>query len=307
MSAPGPNDDWAPSVVSFLSDRIPMYQPGEWSHAYISAYEMGCEALAALGQAKEVDGGAIALPDPELPKILPRWDDICIAILTLADQVRELDHRTQDGSPYVPPQRAGRVIRPGSRPPVAPPNIHGDPPLGPSRASGAVIDVLTSLALAKGPSWTTPAREIFFRDPPVAWGSSPMLSPVFADALQNAVETMPDQIRAQITDAVQVDEQDMEEARTRHQRHIDDMKERMGAKADHLEVPSDEKIRDGLLRTRGHRLDWIFFRRWRLGDGWLDDDEARRALEIFHDRLAIQMRRAVMEQLHPEDTQLHRR
>lgn len=66
MSAPGPNDDWAPSVVSFLSDRIPMYQPGEWSHAYISAYEMGCEALAALGQAKEVDGGAHRFAGPRV-------------------------------------------------------------------------------------------------------------------------------------------------------------------------------------------------------------------------------------------------
>ncbi|NJS40549.1 MAG: hypothetical protein HC783_17860 [Rhodobacteraceae bacterium] len=51
---------------------------------------------------------------------------------------------------------------------------------------------------------------------------------------------------------------------------------------------------------RGNALDWIFFRHWRLGRGWLDETDAGRALHIFHDRLAITMRRAVVARLYPD-------
>ncbi|MEO1200690.1 MAG: hypothetical protein AAFX39_15940 [Pseudomonadota bacterium] len=44
----------------------------------------------------------------------------------------------------------------------------------------------------------------------------------------------------------------------------------------------------------------LFFRRWRLDDGWLSPQAAEQALEIFHDPLAIAMRRAVVEGLYAE-------
>jgi pellino protein len=40
----------------------------------------------------------------------------------------------------------------------------------------------------------------------------------------------------------------------------------------------------------------MFYRRWRLSDGWLSAEESQRALEIFHDPLAQNMRRAVIRE-----------
>ncbi|WP_139250903.1 hypothetical protein [Palleronia salina] len=51
--------------------------------------------------------------------------------------------------------------------------------------------------------------------------------------------------------------------------------------------------------SRRDALDWIFFRRWRMEDGWLSKEQAGRALEVFHDRLAISMRKIVISKLYP--------
>ena len=70
--------------------------PGQgWQHSFISAYQMGCELLAALGRAEETDWGAI--PHPRLPATLPRWDDTCAVILGLAEQSDLLSCRRPDG------------------------------------------------------------------------------------------------------------------------------------------------------------------------------------------------------------------
>ncbi|WP_259671063.1 hypothetical protein [Rhizobium sp. NZLR1b] len=52
--------------------------------------------------------------------------------------------------------------------------------------------------------------------------------------------------------------------------------------------------RASVEHSRSGTLDWLFYRRWRLSEGWLSDEETRRALEIFHDWLAQNMRRAVI-------------
>lgn len=39
--------------------------------------------------------------------------------------------------------------------------------------------------------------------------------------------------------------------------------------------------------------DWLFFERWRIGDGWLDDREMARALPIFHDPVGIRARQLI--------------
>ncbi len=43
-----------------------------------------------------------------------------------------------------------------------------------------------------------------------------------------------------------------------------------------------------------------FFSNWLLPDGWLSPSERKRAMEIFHDRVAIPMRRAVVTKLYPD-------
>ncbi len=62
---------------------------------------------------------------------------------------------------------------------------------------------------------------------------------------------------------------------------------------------SFHELKRSLVSVRRDELDSIFFRRWRLPDGWLTKKQAERALEIFHDPLAEQMRRAVIGRLHP--------
>jgi hypothetical protein len=87
MTANGPVSDWTAEVIGFLARNLPAsrYRVG-WEHNFLSAYQMGCMALAALGQAKKTVDGAVPLENPRLPQVLPRWDDVCVAVLWLADQ-----------------------------------------------------------------------------------------------------------------------------------------------------------------------------------------------------------------------------
>lgn len=57
-----------------------------------------------------------------------------------------------------------------------------------------------------------------------------------------------------------------------------------------------EHARANVEQNRSGELDWLFYRRWRLSDGWLSDEASQRALEIFHDPLAQNMRRAVISE-----------
>lgn len=46
------------------------------------------------------------------------------------------------------------------------------------------------------------------------------------------------------------------------------------------------KIQSPFMRK--HELEYLFFERWRLGDGWLTDEAGGRALAVFHDPLAAE-------------------
>lgn len=95
MTVYGKSPGWPHPVIGFLAANLPVpdRETGDWDHMFISAYQMGCEALAALGQAEETDRGARPLALPRLPKILPRWDDICVVVLGLAEQRDLLSYR----------------------------------------------------------------------------------------------------------------------------------------------------------------------------------------------------------------------
>lgn len=67
-----------------------------------------------------------------------------------------------------------------------------------------------------------------------------------------------------------------------------------------------ESVRKGLIFVGRHELDWLFFRNWRLADGWLPPEERKRALEIFHDPLAIEMRCATVKRIYPQWPELAR-
>jgi hypothetical protein len=56
--------------------------------------------------------GAAPLPAPRLPAVLPRWDDICVAVLWLAQQRSELGWRQMDGSHRPISQAESGRVRP---------------------------------------------------------------------------------------------------------------------------------------------------------------------------------------------------
>ncbi|MEM6663804.1 MAG: hypothetical protein AAF666_16690 [Pseudomonadota bacterium] len=102
--------DWTEPVIAFLREAIPVREPGRWDHLFGSAFQMGVMAQAGLGQVRETTRGAIALPDPKLPERLPRWDDLCCAVLGLFLQHDAIEYRNRDGSRYEPPRRRGEFF-----------------------------------------------------------------------------------------------------------------------------------------------------------------------------------------------------
>ncbi|RWX13631.1 DUF2442 domain-containing protein [Rhizobium hidalgonense] len=77
---------WLGPVIEFLSDNLPGSRKSGWDHGFITAYQIACEALVALGQADETAHGAIPRDNPALPEILPPWDDLATAVIFLAAQ-----------------------------------------------------------------------------------------------------------------------------------------------------------------------------------------------------------------------------
>jgi pellino len=99
--------DQATAVAEYLITYTPA-AAGELDHSYLSAWQMSCEALEALGYATETARGALLHPAPVLPAVLPRWDDACCVALSVAVQtVRiRLRHRRSDPTDETGPKTA---------------------------------------------------------------------------------------------------------------------------------------------------------------------------------------------------------
>lgn len=215
----------------------------------MTAYEIGCAALAALGYAHRTEGGAVPREFPALPEVLPRWDDVAVAVLYLAAQNGLIR--------YLP---SGADTQSYSGLPALISRAHG---LGLAHADSEAASVLEAFGLVKGGEWTKVAETVLWRDNPEEWSIDFVNDRRFIEAASHACERMPSSVRENIERLVQASEGD-----PRGSRH--------------------------------HDLDDLFFRLWRLDDGWLSPSEARRSLAIFHDPLAIAMRKTVMSRLFPE-------
>ena len=112
MSSDTAAKGWENEVIAFFSKNLPtevgLDGKDNWTHIYKSTYWRGCDALVALGQADETDRGASPKDVPALPEQLPRWDDICVAVLKLATQNQHLVFRVDDGKEH-PPEPLLRV------------------------------------------------------------------------------------------------------------------------------------------------------------------------------------------------------
>ena len=119
----------------------------------------------------------------------------------------------------------------------------------------------------------------------------------------DALDTLPPNVREEIERLSVISDDDIAVA---HERYLSAAETAHGARRFERSNGlrrTPEQVRENLAALRQNELDWLFYRRWRLQDGWLNDDQAAIAIEIFHDPLAQQMRRAVVGRLWPQQTE----
>lgn len=159
----------AAAVAEFLVGHTPGAN-GELEHSYISAWQMACDLLEALGHAEATDRGAWLLSSPHRPACLPRWDDTCCVVLKTAIQSGKLDLRYRQSMP--------------------------DDTTGPATAAPETAKILDLLGLTQDRSWSDAATVVLWR---VAPGEVPPPDDAaFLAQVDQAVATMPEDIEAQI-------------------------------------------------------------------------------------------------------------
>ncbi|TBY57395.1 hypothetical protein E0H59_07425 [Rhizobium leguminosarum bv. viciae] len=292
MSANGPNDDWPRAVIEFLRESLPVdsRSPLRWSDSSMTAYQLGCDALVALGQAERFGPGALAKDRPKLPEVLPRWDDICVTVLGLADVTFLHPGAPTPPEPYQPIRTATYT------------NVAAYKTADAARASTDILPLLAILGLTENGRWTEASETIHWRGAD-GWKPSNLEDVRFVEAVKIACETMPDDIEDEMDRLVTITDDDVEKSATRTRNFTDTNyanARRRGQEVAPPEIVPPEielaRARAGVEHSRSGKLDWMFYRRWRLSDGWLSAEESQRALEIFHDPLAQNMRRAVISE-----------
>lgn len=293
MGADGPHTDWPAVAVEFIARNLPRDEKRGWEHMYSSAYQMGCEALAALGWAEEVAGGAIPVDRPSLPAVLPRWDDVCVAVVGLAYQQGWIEFRPPEHATGDQAQADSAFL--GDVPDIGPMKL-----LGPADAPANMVATLRQMGLVEGDVWSAAAETVFWRVGPGAWGLHVADLPGFGSAVDAAIDTMPVDIHEEFNRLSVISDADVQAAIQGSRRWYEEMRAKFGPNASISQPFNAAQARHSLEFGRANDCDWLVFRRWRFGDGWLSGAEAGRALEVFHDPLAIAMRRAVAARLYPE-------
>jgi pellino protein len=161
--------DQATAVAEYLIAHTPGAS-GELDHSHISAWQMSCEALEALGYATETARGALLRPTPALPAILPRWDDAACVVLSAAEQTGGI-----------------RLRHPRSDP---------TDETGPSTADPETATLLALLGLISGGGWTDAAVPVLWRTAPEE--APPLGEEAFSAQVEQVVTGIPDAIRDQI-------------------------------------------------------------------------------------------------------------
>jgi hypothetical protein len=102
----GPGDGHVDRNAGLCGCRLPDHahtrRRWELDHSLISAWQMSCEALEALealGYATETARGALLHLTPVAPAVLPRWDDTCCVVLSVAVQTGRLKLRHPRSKP----------------------------------------------------------------------------------------------------------------------------------------------------------------------------------------------------------------
>jgi hypothetical protein len=161
--------DQATAVAAYLITHTPGAS-GELDHSHISAWQMSCEALEALGYATKTARGALLRPTPALPAVLPRWDDACCVVLSVAIQSGRLKLRHLRSKPT--------------------------DETGPGMADPETGVLLNLLGLASCGTWTDAAVLVLWRAAPE--DVPPPDEEAFSAQVEQAVTYIPDTIQAQI-------------------------------------------------------------------------------------------------------------
>lgn len=230
---------------------------------------------------------------------MPRWDDICVAVINLASQRRKLSYRLPDGS--LPPPKKGQfvVTQIGGRP-LPEVNVKSSNGLGCAHADEKTLKTFSALGLYEAGTWTKDAELIFWREQPKVWDMAISTDPRFVDALASPCETIPANIRDELARLTVITDADIQDGVAQSKASNIEMRARFGPKAKIGSPRTEDQIRSGIAYSRSSSIDWFFFRRWRMSDGWLTSEQATIALEIFHDPLAMEMRRHVILKLWPD-------
>lgn len=292
--------DWPDPVVRFFRAALPRDERGGWSDDAMTAFQIGCDALVALGQAERTVWGASQKAQAGVPETLPRWDDLCTAVLYLLKRNREIGFRLPDGSVPTPKRNPGMFfVQRIDAPPPPGPNVLAAFGCGPAHLKAERIPLLVALGLIDGRRWTENAEQILWRIQPRAWKMEVESDIRFGEALERCLETLPGDVADEVSRLSMVTPEQIEANLIRHQNAIGEERARYGPKARVGTLPDREQARRTLISANRNALDWLLFERWRLTDGWLQPAETFRAIAVFHDRLAIQMRRAMIRRLHP--------
>ena len=248
----------ARKLIGFFSRNIPMLdQNGDWHHMHITAYQIACEALAALGHAEETEWGARPVADPHLPAAMPRWDDICIAVLKMARQLNLISYRHSDGLGATP-----HVTRDLVRPQTAQPpsNIAAASGLGAACAAPELMPILQMLGLVDAGRWAAPAELVYWREQPDAWQLEVATDTRFITAVEQAASTIPDDAHAELDMLANIDDADVARLLARQMPRQMRLEAEAGPDSRALPPLTSETVRNRMVFTRSHSMDLFFLR-----------------------------------------------
>ena len=150
----------------------------------------------------------------------------------------------------------------------------------------AVFPVLEALGLVRDGAWTAEAELVLWRAQPRAWDMAVEDDDRFRAGLERCLATMPQEIVETMHDRARITAEDVAAAVAWQEAHNGELHARQGRT-----VTAEGQLR-GLVFRAESAMDDLFFEGWRLEDGWLSRAETSRALPLFHDPLARQMRAA---------------
>lgn len=261
-----------------------------WDQVFSSSDQFGCIALVAPGQADETPWCATPRSPATLPEALPRWDNIFLAILSLGEQQGDISYRLADGSLPKPDARLSHdtVVR-SVVPPLPAANIAAAFGLAAAYAPPRLEAILQGLGLVQNANSTNAAALVFWRFQLAERQMHLTTGRLFAASLEQTLKTFLAAIAAEIGTTM-----------AQHAAARADVLRNFGPNARQHPQPTPDQAQQSLVFRRRHDLDWLFFRHWRLPEGWLSGPEAKRALDIFHDPLARAMRKSVVARLYPD-------